>query len=146
MKVSLVHPYNLPQVWHLVKPLIDKPLEYNRGEILSTDLLEGLMNDETVLLVGHDEDDLQGVIVAEFIVHPQKKEIFVLSWAVKDWKGFDKWVDLFEEALVGLALDNGCHYIGAYTRKGLAKKLIKHGGWEDTHSIITKHITPGGKN
>lgn len=146
MRVDLVHPYNLPQVWHLVKPLIDKAFEYNRGEILSTDLLEGLMNDEIVLLAGHDEEDLQGVIAAEFIVHPQKKELFVLSWAVKDWKGYDKWADLFEQALIGLALDNGCHYIGARCRKGLAKKMVAFHGWEHSHSIVTKYINPGGKN
>ena len=144
MRVDIVHPYNLPQVWHLVKPYIDKPLEYNNGEVLSTDLLEGLMLDNLILLVGHSDEGLEGAIVAEFVIHPQKKELFILSWGMKNWKGYNEWSDLFEQALIGLALDNGCHYIKAWCRKGLAKKMVTLHGWEHSHSIVTKHVHPKG--
>jgi len=146
MRVSRVHPYNLPQVWHLVKPLIDKPLEYNNGEILSTDLLEGLMLDNLILLAGHSEEDLEGAIVAEFVIHPQKKELFILSWGMKNWTGYNKWADLFEQALIGLALDNGCNYMSAWCRKGLAKKMVTLHGWDHSHSIVSKQVQPIGEN
>ena len=144
MRVSIVHPYNLPQIWHKVKPLIDKPFQYNNGEIISTELLQGLMTDDLTLLVGHEKEEIEGAIVTDFNIHPQKKELFILTWAVKDWKGYDKWAELFEEALIGLALDNGCHYMSAWCRKGLAKKMVDLHGWTHSHSIVSKHIQPGG--
>mgnify|MGYP003108734588 FL=1 len=146
MRVDVVHPFNLPQTWHLVKPYIDKPFQYNNGEILSTDLLKGLMEDYYILLVAHNDEGLQGAIVAEFIIHPQKKELFILSWGMKDWKGYNEWSDLFEQRLIGLALDNGCHYMSAWCRKGLAQKMVTLHGWDHSHSIVSKQVQPTGEN
>ena len=141
MRVDLVNPVNLPKVWHEIKPLVDKAFQYNQGERTANDMLEGLMLDHYYLLAGTDDDfNLAGVIIAEEIVHPQKKELFVWTWATKSGYGYKEWADHFENALIGIAESTGCHYITTWCRKGLAKKMITFHGWEDSYSVVTKHL------
>ena len=141
MRVEQIHPWQLPKVWHILRPIIDKALDHSLGERLASDLLEQLMNDELWLLAGIDEQgDLAGVLVAEEVVHPQKKELYVHAWATVTGYGFDDWVDLFEQSLLNIAQDTGCHYISPMCRKGLAKKMSTKRGWIDTHSVISKLI------
>ena len=141
MRIETIHPWQLPKVWHILRPIIDKALVHSLGEQLASDMLEPLMNDELWLLAGIDEQgDLAGVLVAEEIVHPQKKELYVHAWATVTGYGFDDWVDIFEQSLLEIAQDTGCHYISSMCRKGLAKKMSTKRGWIDTHSVISKLI------
>ena len=141
MRIEKIQPWQLPRTWHHILPLIQKALDHSLGEQLASDMLQPLMNDELWLLAGIDEQgDLAGVIVAEEIVHPQKKELFVHAWATQTGYGFDDWVDLFEQSLLDIAQDTGCHYISSMCRKGLAKKMSTKRGWIDTHSVISKLI------
>lgn len=141
MRIEKIQPWQLPRTWHHIKPLIDKALDHSLGEQLASDMLEDLMNDQLWLLAGIDEQgDLAGVIVAEEIVHPQKKELFVQAWATQTGYGYDEWADAFEQSLLEIATDTGCHYISTICRKGLARKMVRKHGWLDTHSVVTKLI------
>ena len=141
MRVEQIHPWQLPRTWNHIKPLIDKALVHSLGERLASDMLEQLMNDELWLLAGIDEQgDLAGVIVAEEIVHPQKKELYVHAWATVTGYGFDDWVELFEQSLLEIANDTGCHYISSMCRKGLAKKMTTKRDWSDKYSVICKPV------
>ena len=141
MRIETIHPWQLPRVWHILKPIIAKALDHSLGEQLASDMLEQLMNDELWLLTGIDEQgDLAGVLVAEEIVHPQKKELYVHAWATQTGYGFDDWVELFEQSLLEIATDNGCHYISSNCRKGLAKKMTTKRGWNESYSVITKPV------
>ena len=142
MRIEKIQPWQLPRTWHHILPLIQKALDHSLGEQLASDMLEDLMNDQLWLLAGIDEQgDLAGVIVAEEIVHPQKKELYVHAWATQTGYGFDDWVDLFEQSLLGIAEDVGCHYISTMCRKGLAKKMTTQRDWNDKYSVITKSVT-----
>ena len=141
MRVEQIQTWQLPRVWHLIKPLIDKALDHSLGERMASDMLEDLMNDQLWLLTGIDEQgDLAGVLVAEEIVHPQKKELYVHAWATQTGYGFDDWVELFEQSLLEIAYDSGCHYISSNCRKGLAKKMTTKRGWNESYSVITKPV------
>ena len=141
MRIENIQTWQLPRVWHLIKPLIDKALDHSLGERTASDMLEDLMNDQLWLLTGIDEQgDLAGVLVAEEIVHPQKKELYVHAWATQTGYGFDDWVELFEQSLLEIAYDNGCHYISSNCRKGLAKKMTTKRGWDNSYSVITKPV------
>jgi len=141
MRIETIQTWQLPRVWHLIRPLIDKALDHSLGEQTASDMLEDLMNDQLWLLTGIDEQgNLAGVLVAEEIVHPQKKELFVHAWATQTGYGFDDWVELFEQSLLEIAYDTGCHYISTMCRKGLAKKMSTKRGWIDSHSVISKLI------
>ena len=118
MRIEKIQPWQLPRTWHHILPLIQKALDHSLGEQLASDMLEDLMNDQLWLLAGIDEQgDLAGVIVAEEIVHPQKKELYVHAWATQTGYGFDDWVELFEQSLLGIATDTGWHYISSMCRK-----------------------------
>ena len=141
MRVEQIQTWQLPRVWHLIKPLIDKALDHSLGERMASDMLEDLMNDQLWLLAGIDEQgDLAGVLVAEEIVHPQKKELYVHAWATQTGYGFDDWVELFEQSLLEIAYDSGCHYISSNCRKGLAKKMTTKRNWIDKYSVICKPV------
>ena len=141
MRVEKIQPWQLPRTWHHILPLIQKALDHSLGEQLASDMLQPLMNDELWLLAGIDEQgDLAGVIVAEEIVHPQKKELYVHAWATVTGYGFDDWVDLFEQSLLEIANDTGCHYISSMCRKGLAKKMTTKRDWSDKYSVICKPV------
>lgn len=141
MRIENIQTWQLPRVWHLIKPLIDKALDHSLGERMASDMLEDLMNDQLWLLAGIDEQgDLAGVLVAEEIVHPQKKELYVHAWATQTGYGFDDWVELFEQSLLEIATDNGCHYISSNCRKGLAKKMTTKRNWIDKYSVICKPV------
>ena len=141
MSVEQIQTWQLPRVWHLIKPLIDKALDHSLGERMASDMLEDLMNDQLWLLAGIDEQgDLAGVLVAEEIVHPQKKELYVHAWATQTGYGFDDWVELFEQSLLEIATDSGCHYISSNCRKGLAKKMTTKRNWIDKYSVICKPV------
>ena len=141
MRVEQIQTWQLPRVWHLIKPLIDKALDHSLGERMASDMLEDLMNDQLWLLAGIDEQgDLAGVLVAEEIVHPQKKELYVHAWATQTGYGFDDWVELFEQSLLEIAQDSGCHYISSNCRKGLAKKMTTKRNWIDKYSVICKPV------
>ena len=141
MRIEKIQPWQLPRTWYHILPLIQKALDHSLGEQLASDMLQPLMNDELWLLAGIDEQgDLAGVLVAEEIVHPQKKELYVHAWATVTGYGFDDWVDIFEQSLLEIAQDTGCHYISSMCRKGLAKKMSTKRGWIDTHSVISKLI------
>ena len=142
MRIEEIHPWQLPNVWHILRPLIDKALDHSLGERLASDMLEQLMNDELWLLTGIDEQgDLAGVLVAEEIVHAQKKELYVHAWATVTGYGFDDWVDLFEQRISTIAYETGCHYISSMCRKGLAKKMTTQRGWNNKYSVISKPVT-----
>ena len=141
MRIENIQTWQLPRVWHLIKPLIDKALDHSLGERTASDMLEDLMNDQLWLLTGIDEQgDLAGVLVAEEIVHPQKKELYVHAWATQTGYGFDDWVEPFEQSLLEIAYDNGCHYISSNCRKGLAKKMTTKRGWDNSYSVISKPV------
>ena len=141
MRIETIHPWQLPRVWHILRPIIDKALVHSLGEQIASDMLEALMNAELWLLTGiAEQGDLAGVLVAEEIVHPQKKELYVHAWATVTGYGFDDWVEPFEQSLLEIAQDTGCHYISSMCRKGLAKKMTTQRGWSDKYSVICKPV------
>ena len=141
MRIEKIQPWQLPRTWPYILPLIQKALDHSLGERQASDMLEPLMNDEYWLLTGIDEQgDLAGVIVAEEIVHPQKKELYVHAWATQTGYGYDEWADLFEQSLFDIAYDTGCHYISTMCRKGLAKKMVTKHGWNESYSVVSKPV------
>jgi len=141
MKVEHVHPANLPAVWHQVKPIVDTALTHNVGEAVGSDFVEPLMTGEKDLYVSvNDNYELTGALITTINIHPQKKELFVDVWATITGYADDECYKTFEEALLILADTEGCNYISAYCRKGLSRPLSKKLGWEESYSVMTKHL------
>ena len=130
-----IHPKDLPNVWHDVKPLINKALEHASGELISSDILELLLEQRQILLVGVDDKQLEMATVGEIINYPRKRIFRVITLATKSGHDYEKWneyIPLVED----FAKEHGCVALEAWTRKGLARKL----DWDNEYSVITKQI------
>ena len=130
-----IPPQDLPNVWHDVKPLINKALEHASGEIMSSDILELLLEQRQILLVGVDDKKLEMATVGEIVNYPKKRIFRVITLATKSGHDYEKWneyIPLVED----FAKQHGCVALEAWTRKGLARKL----DWDNEYSVITKQI------
>ena len=125
----------VPRLWHEVKPLIDKALVHNHGEMIAEDVLEKLLEQRMVLWIGVEDKEIKSALVAEVHEFPRKKVLHILTWATKSGHDYLLWMDLFD-AIEDFGRANGCSQITAWTRKGLAKKLK----WTNEYSVVTKDL------
>ena len=135
MTLSLVSPKDIPYVWCEVKPLIEKALSYNSGEMDSFDVLHHLLTKVQMLWVGTNEDKIFCAGTTEIINYPKKRVFRIVTFATKSGHDYELWKD-FIYTLEDAAKTCGCTLIEAWVRKGLARKLK----WDSEHSVITKTI------
>ena len=136
METFLIPPKDIPEFWHEIKPLIDKALSNGEEQVEANDLLPGLMNGQGFLwLVTHDVEFIS-IALGEFVEYPRKKSFYIQAWATKSGYQFDKVYPILYDELTKFAKINGCDFIEARVRKGLAKKL-KNMEWNDKHSLTT---------
>lgn len=128
------HNYVL-KIWGEVEPIITKALKRNDGELLSDDVLKALLKKENILWVGVQDNKILMALVLEMIEYPRKKALNILTWGTKSGYDYELWIKEFYK-VEHFAKINGCSFIEARTRKGLAKKL----NWEFCYSVIRKHI------
>tara|TARA_R100000152_G_C6718977_1_gene145273 strand:+ start:143 stop:553 length:411 start_codon:yes stop_codon:yes gene_type:complete len=128
------HNYVL-KVWGKVEPLVTKALKHNDGEMFSNDVLKSLLEKEYILWVGVQGKEILMAVVAEMVEYPRKKALNIITWGTKSGYDYELWMKEFYK-IEHFAKVNGCSFIEAGTRKGLAKKL----NWEYCCSVVRKHI------
>ncbi len=131
----IVNPDDIEYVWEEVKPLLEKALIHAEGEMLSSDILELILEEKETLWVGMSEGDIFCAGVTEIITYPRKKVLRIITFATKSGHDYEMWKD-FTDIIEGFGVRYGCSSIEAWTRKGLAKKL----NWDNEYSVITKDI------
>tara|TARA_Y100001963_G_scaffold110795_1_gene153246 strand:+ start:642 stop:1061 length:420 start_codon:yes stop_codon:yes gene_type:complete len=136
MKALLVPPHEVPSVWIEVKPLIDKALAHSSEGATANDMLRPIINGACFLWIVVEEHDIVSVCFGEFTEYPDKKGFHIHGWSTKSGFNFDEVMETFNDSVVNFAQINGCDFIEAKIRKGLAKKL-KQLNWNDTHSYVT---------
>ncbi len=62
--------------------------------------------------------------------------MYIHIWATKSGYDYDPWMEAFEE-IKDSARVNGCDFVEARARKGLAKKLTTRNGWTEKQTVIT---------
>ena len=136
MKALLVPPHEVPSVWIEVKPLIDKALAHSLEGATANDMLRPIINGACFLWIVVEDHDIVSVCFGEFTEYPDKKGFHIHGWATKSGFNFNEVMETFNDSVVNFAKINGCEFIEAKIRKGLAKKL-KQLNWNDTHSFVT---------
>ena len=136
MQALLVPPTEIPSIWHEVKPLMKKALN-GEEEIIPDDLLEPLLNAKVFMWIAVDGDQIETVLLCEIVDYPRKKSCYIHVLATKSGYRFEELTSLFDNHIINFAKINGCDFIEAKVRKGLAKKLTH---WNDKHSLITLTI------
>ena len=136
MRALLVPPHEVPSVWIEVKPLIDKALAHSIEGATANDMLRPIINGACLLWIVVEEHDIVSVCFGEITQYPDKKGFHIHGWSTKSGFNFDEVMETFNDSVVNFAKINGCDFIEAKIRKGLAKKL-KQLNWNDTHSFVT---------
>ena len=88
------------------------------------------------LWVALSEGSVIAAMITEIVQYPRKRVLRVITIAGKDGYGMSKWYG-FLPLIEGFALNNDCSSLEAWTRKGMAKKLID---WEHKYMVITKDL------
>ena len=135
MEAYLVPPSDVTKLWGKVEPLITKALKHNHGELISSDILELLLQRRQLLWIGFEDNDIHSALVGEFITYPRKKAFRVITWSTKSGYHYEEWMELFNK-IENFARLNGCSVMEAWTRKGLAKKL----NWNHSYSVVVKQL------
>jgi len=135
MEAYLVPPSDVLKLWGKVEPLITKALKHNHGELVSSDILELLLQKRQLLWVGFEDNDIHSALVGEFITYPRKKAFRIITWSTKSGYHYEEWMELFNK-IENFARLNGCSVMEAWTRKGLAKKL----NWNHSYSVVVKQL------
>ena len=133
MKAHLVPPKDVPELWPEIQPLLDKALAYSGEGVTAEDLLPAIEESRAYLWIVVEGYSIESVCLGELVDYPRKKSFYIHAWATKSGHQFDEVMATFEGSVITFAKLNGCDFIEAKVRKGLAKKLK----WNDKHSLVT---------
>ena len=136
MKALLVPPKEVVTIWPEIEPLINKSFTNSTEDIEASDFLIPILQGVAFLWVGSkDEQDIDAVLLAEPKKHPRQTSLFIHAWSTKSGHEGEDFYTFFEE-IENFGRINGCNFIEAKVRKGLAKKL----NWTNKHSLVTKNL------
>ena len=137
----LVPTKEIPYLWHLAKPLVDKVEEQANTQIdMSTkDHLDNLMYGYSRLFIGLEKEflgdfrslelgDVKSVVIVEETQCPNAKVLQVQVWATASLRDYQLWYDQFG-TIQDFGRELSCIATVAYARPGLAKKLTQLSGW-----------------
>ena len=138
MKIFLVPPVEIDSLWDELKPLINK--SFTGIEDINADDIKTLIKDSMMYAwIITEGDSIEAVFICQFIDYPRKKSCYIDAWSTKSGYDFDKYYKPTITEIENFARINGCEFVEAKVRKGLAKKL-KSDGWNDHHSLVTRTI------
>ncbi len=135
----LIEPKDLPYMWPEAAEIINKGLTHSNGEVNADSFFYPIYAGKQYLWVGYDTDveapEIEAVLIGEIIKYPLKTSLFIHVWATKSGYDYEPWMNLWD-SITNFAKINGCDFVEAKVRKGLAKKLK----WTDKHSLVTLQI------
>lgn len=131
---TLVKVEDVDLVWHVVKPMLQRAIEYNDGDFDTSFVLGRLMDGTMQLFIGYDTKDIIYAAVTEILPYQKRKALRIV---LMGGKNINSWVDtkIFEK----FSRSQGCDRIEIVGRKGWIKKLEKR-GYKQTHYIVTKEV------
>lgn len=131
---TLVKVDDVDLVWPVVKPMLQRAIEYNDGDFDTNFVLSRLMNSTMQLFVGYNEKEIIYSAVTEILPYQKRKALRIV---LMGGKNIDSWVDtkIFEK----FAVSQECDRIEIVGRKGWIKKLETR-GYKQTHYIVTKEV------
>ena len=131
---TLVGVNDVDLVWPVVKPMLQRAIDFNDGDFDSNFVLSRLLNSTMQLFVGYNPKEIVYAAVTEILPYQKRKALRIVLMGGKD---IDSWVDtkIFER----FARSQECDRIEIVGRKGWIKKLETR-GYKQTHYIVTKEI------
>lgn len=136
---------DVPEVWPDVRDDVVATTEKHSDCSFDGDeFYDELMSGNVVLwLFVSNRMEICGHMITQIITYTKKSFVRVLSMECKGGErgmtGMSLWSKFVPE-VEDYAKRNGCAYLEAYTRKGMARSLEKH-GWKNQYNIVTKEIS-----
>ena len=135
----LMRPKDLTYCWPEAAEVIQKGLSHSNGEVDADSFFLPIYTEKQYLWLGYDTDaeeaEVEMALIGEILRYPLKTSFFIHVWDTKSGQDFEPWMNNFDN-IINFAKINGCDFIEAKVRKGLAKKLK----WTDKHSLVTLQI------
>lgn len=123
----------LDEVWETLYPLILKGLSHGQGDgSRGLHLLEEIRSGKSVLVVGHEEGEIQVGIVLSVLDGEAGRKLFIDMLVGND---MDQWVGDLESLIKRYRDEVGAKCIEASVRPGLAKRLFGR-GWKRKAIIV----------
>ena len=151
-KLYFVPTEEIPYLWYLVKPLVDKIAEKANTEIdLTTqDHLCSLMKNHSTLVIGLEKDfsgdfksleenDVRCVVIIEVTDCPNARVLQILVWVTASLRDYSLWYDQFG-TIEDFGREHSCTAVVALVREGLAKKLTQLSGWTVESIQVSKDL------
>jgi len=137
-----VGPEDVEEVWGTVREGVAKSMVHSdsvmEGDDFKLDLLSGLCE----LWLFCTPKEVVGHMITQVIRYPRKSFLRVLTMECtggdSGLTGMSLW-SKFVPDVEAYGRRMGCAHLEAYTRKGMARALEKH-GWKNEYNIVTKDI------
>lgn len=133
--ISRVTDEDLPSVWGLMSPMIERALSKGQGDGTTPQhAYQAVLEGYSQMWVVHEGDDIQACAIIGLEDAPNCKKLII---EVLAGRGMDEWGDTLTELLSDFKDILGAKCLEASCRPGLAKYL-KTKGWKQKAIIMEK--------
>jgi len=137
-KISVVPANMIECIWHMVEPIIKRPIDLSHDEVTLEVAKETLMNGGIMLVVITKKAKIIAINTLEVRTFPTGKKVLYIPLTGGD--DLDCWMDTFIKTATQIALGYNCtHLRGLAVRDGWLRKL-KHLGFEPISTTIEMEI------
>lgn len=128
---------SVDEVWHDVKPMLERGISHGDGELDVDDLLKFLLSRTMQLWVvyNYNESKIMMAGVTEIVNYPKSK---VCRAVVLGGDGVDQWVK-HVAGIEAWAKSMNCNKMEAFGRRGLARKMESI-GYSNKYVVIRKDL------
>ena len=135
MEPQLVQPKHLPYIWPDVADLISKGIVHSNNETTADAFFLPIYTGQQYLWIGLEDININSALVCEVLRYTLRTSLFIHVWSTRSGKDYEPWMEHWS-SITDFAKINGCDFIEAKVRKGLARKLK----WTDKHSLVTLEL------
>jgi hypothetical protein len=136
--MRLVSPSEVPLIWQKVLPGIERAMVYSDSIYAGEDFYKDLVSGFSDLWVIEEEGEVIAHSITQILRYPRMTFLRILTAEGKS-KGMPFYIYDHLPDIEEYAKSQGCEFIEAPTRKGMARVLEKH-GWKLQYTIVTKRI------
>ena len=111
-------------LWPVIKPFIDRVLEYTFGEYIAEDVKDKAINGNVVFFIVQIDGEIKSVLSTELIETPYKKYLNIITTSGDD---FNEWGEDTLNTLINVAKEQGAEDITIVGRKGWLRKMKQYG-------------------
>jgi hypothetical protein len=124
---------NIEERWIWIEPYVSAALEHDQSDTWSAEsILERIRERHILAVTALDGSVVMGVATVSIGDFPNKRTLMLLTCAGVD---MDSWIDRMREVLFEFMDEMDIDSIYAWCRKGLTRKLLKH-GWRPVSTVM----------